>query len=192
MKKSRFWILLLGLILAGHAHCETLFKWTDSNGKVHYSASIPPDAVKGSYEKMDKTLGKKILSERELSQEEVKAQEAQKRKDEETKRIEKELAAKRQALLQRFRSESEFDTEIAKIEDDYRMFIEKTETEISNFKKQLSTVSQSANPDKVELARLRKEIEDRKVFIERRRSDKEQRIEKIIFEKKEWLEAKKS
>lgn len=166
-----------------------LYKWTDTNGKVHYSTSIPPDAVKGEYEKMDKGLGKKSVSGRELTKEEVEQLEVQKKKALEAEKLEKELNAKRQAILQRYRAADEFDLEIEKIDTDYKNFISKTQTEIDNYKKQIISLSSSANPDRVEIARVRKEIEDRKVFIEKRKADKEQKIEKINFEKNLWIEA---
>ena len=68
--KNLYVISVLVFLLIGFSVEAKLYKWTDENGKVHYSDKMPPDQIKNAHEKLsDQGLVKEKV-ERELTDEE--------------------------------------------------------------------------------------------------------------------------
>lgn len=87
MKKFRYFVLLPALLVATAAVAERTFKWTDSEGQVHYGNRVPPE-----YAQMER----KVINEQGRT---VKVYEAAKTPDERAA-AEKaaELEARKKAL----------------------------------------------------------------------------------------------
>ena len=179
--------LVMGSI--GSVKAQSLYKWVDSSGKVHYSTSVPPDAVTGKYEKFKPTSSKKEVSPAQLSKEEAviaeKEMEIKKIKAEE----EKEKASKRKALVDRYRSDKDFDDLISAAKKEYASITEVVKKEQDTLEEKLNAQISSKTPNRLEIAKLRSEIEEKKTFIDKRRDELNVKIVKIQSEKTEWQEA---
>ncbi|MBD8527022.1 DUF4124 domain-containing protein [Pseudomarimonas arenosa] len=90
--KASILTLAVTLALAGvsaDVHAQKLYRWTDKDGKVHYSDHVPPDAVENARDELNKSGLKVGEVDRALTPAELEAQ---------RKQLEAEaLAAKQQA-----------------------------------------------------------------------------------------------
>jgi hypothetical protein len=100
------WAVAL-LALAGAAGATT-YKWTDENGKVHYSDKAPADAPSGTTV-LDKQARPVKKIEAPPSPEELKAKAEQEQRARTEAREREEQARKDRALLQSYTSENEID-----------------------------------------------------------------------------------
>ena len=196
MSKIRFlplgiWVSVGLTGLPFSATASDLYKWTDPAGKTHYSTTVPPDAVRGEYQKMNPSLTNKQISKAEMTQAERDLAEQNRKKMKEQEQTEKELKAKRTALLERYKSDEEFTAEIKATEADYERMVAKSLVEIKALEKNITVLSAQTPPNKLGIAKERRELEERTSFIEKRKIEKESRVEKLNADKKEWLEAKK-
>ena len=98
---------VLALALATPAGAAT-YKWTDEDGKVHYSDKAPPEAPKGAAV-LDKQGRQVKQIEAPPSPEELKAKADAEEKQRAMQRTRDEQARKDRALLQSYTSENEID-----------------------------------------------------------------------------------
>ena len=91
-------VATLLILLCGQASAQTVFRWTDENGQVHYSQSIPPEHVHRGYERIGpggivlervvRALTAEEIAEREaLAAERARQAEEQARQQEQDRRI---------------------------------------------------------------------------------------------------------
>lgn len=106
--KNLYILCVLVLMLAGFSAEAKLYKWTDENGKVHYSDKMPPDQIKNAHEQLNKHGVVKEQVSRELTDEEkiAQADEIKKRRElAEQQRLEAErLARERNTILMSYSS----------------------------------------------------------------------------------------
>ncbi len=106
--KNLYVISVLVFLLIGFSVEAKLYKWTDENGKVHYSDKMPPDQIKNAHEKLsDQGLVKEKV-ERDLTDEEKSAQAAsikeQRELAEQQARDKARLAKERNTILMSYSS----------------------------------------------------------------------------------------
>ncbi|NEP59897.1 MAG: DUF4124 domain-containing protein [Symploca sp. SIO2G7] len=41
------------LLACAHAHAQTVYRWVDENGEVHYSQTLPPDRVRAAHDQLE-------------------------------------------------------------------------------------------------------------------------------------------
>ena len=104
--RRALWAVAL-LAVAGAASAAT-YKWTDENGKVHYSDKAPADAPAGTTV-LDKQARPVKKIEAPPSAEELKAKAEQEQRARTEAREREEQARKDRALLQSYTSENEID-----------------------------------------------------------------------------------
>jgi len=105
-------IALLGAWLALGAQAVAaagLYKWTDDHGMVHYSDTIPPEAVDKGTVVLDKQGRQVKKIERALTPAEVKEKEADEERQRAIAKAREERARKDLALLQSYSSAEEID-----------------------------------------------------------------------------------
>ncbi len=73
--------LLIALVACGSAEAQKLYRWTDKDGKVHYSDHVPPEAVENARDELNKSGMKVGGVDRALTAEELAA-DKQRRKTE--------------------------------------------------------------------------------------------------------------
>lgn len=99
--------LFLGLAMAAHA---ATYRWVDSDGRVHYSDTIPPQQAGMGHQELDKQgrVLKDVERTKRTAEEQRRAEEARLRAERERQR---ELEEKRRdrALLSSYTSEAEID-----------------------------------------------------------------------------------
>jgi chromosome segregation ATPase len=86
----RFFLILNLLLLAGALSAQTVYKWVDENGEVHYSQTLPPERSQDAH---DRLTGEGLVAERvdrvktadELA--ELEAERAQRKEQAEQERI---------------------------------------------------------------------------------------------------------
>jgi Domain of unknown function (DUF4124) len=99
----------VALLSLSHSACAQLYKWTDENGKVHYSDSVPPSANDRARKEIRSDGIVKGQIDRALTPEERRAA-AQKAAEDEKVRIAKEERERREkALLTSYSSVEEYD-----------------------------------------------------------------------------------
>lgn len=178
-------LALFGLAM-NSAGAQTLYKWTDERGVIHYSATVPPEASKKSIDEM--RYGRVVRrTEAQLSPEELKARQDKELKEAETRRKEREQATRLKILHERYGSLEALDAEIAKTVLDFlkkrspllaltanlQTDIEKYEqkgakNEAAQVKKQLqnaqAALASVSDEERVAVGKLQ---EDRRLWIER-------------------------
>jgi hypothetical protein len=101
--------LALPALLAAQATAEKkLYRWTDADGKVHYTDSLPPEAVNQARAELSASTGLvRAEVERALSAEERRALEAQAATDAEAKRRLENSQRAEEAKVSAFRTEED-------------------------------------------------------------------------------------
>jgi hypothetical protein len=98
---------LLAFAAGGAAHAAT-YKWTDEDGKVHYSDKAPPEAPKGAAV-LDKQGRQVKKIDAPLAPEEVKAKADEEERQKAAAKARDDQARKDRALMQSYTSENEID-----------------------------------------------------------------------------------
>ncbi len=102
-------LLVLPLVVFAANASAQLYKWTDENGKVHYSDTVPPSATDRARKEMrpDGTVKKQV--DRALTQEERRIAAAKAAEDEKERIAREERERKDRALLSTYTSLVDFD-----------------------------------------------------------------------------------
>ena len=130
-----FVYLFISLLLLPAFAEAALYRWVDSNGKVHYSDQVPPEHAKHERKVIDEASGRTIDTiERSKTQEELLELKQLKKQRAEEKRREKMQASKDRVLLLTYQSVNEIvaarDTKLSTIElaKEHAMDSRKTQT----------------------------------------------------------------
>ncbi len=109
MSRTRAFALALPLVCGVASVSAQLYKWTDENGKVHYSDTVPPSATDRARKEMrpDGTVKKQV--ERSLTPEERRIAAAKAAEDEKERTAREERERKDRALLSTYTSLVDFD-----------------------------------------------------------------------------------
>ncbi|MEJ2575264.1 MAG: DUF4124 domain-containing protein [Gammaproteobacteria bacterium] len=101
--------LLIGLLLAGSLEAGKLYRWTDAEGRVHYSDRVPPEHVEQAHDRLN-TQGMAVEHlERAKTAEEIAREQELARLRSEQQRILEEQRARDEVLLKTFRSEEDLE-----------------------------------------------------------------------------------
>lgn len=105
----RVGLLALPLLVAAASASAQLYKWTDENGKVHYSDTVPPNATDRARKEMrpDGTVKKQV--ERALTPEERRIAAAKAAEEEKERTVREERERRDRALLSTYTSLADFD-----------------------------------------------------------------------------------
>jgi hypothetical protein len=177
MAFNKFQSVLRATMLAASACCAfsasaQLYKWTDENGKVHYSDTVPPSANDRARKEMRTDGTVKGQIDRALSPEERRAA-ALKKADEEKEQIAKsERDRKEKALLTSYSSIEEYDRVRAR--DLAQVQSENTAIENRMF---------VAQNQRAELLKVAPKNNAQKLANERERADVNKRIEDLTKER---------
>lgn len=114
-------LLVAGMMwLCGSAHAAKLYKWVDENGMVHFSDSIPPQAIKKQHSEIDQRGFETRNVEAAKTPAKIEEMKRQQALNAEQDRLAKERAEQDRILLDTFSSEDEIiaarDRQIATIE----------------------------------------------------------------------------
>lgn len=108
MRRSALAVLLLPLAFAAFdAQAQKLYRWTDKDGKVHYTDQLPPEAAKDAREQLNQQGVVVERTERALSDEEKSARAVDDAKAAEQRRIDEEKAKMDAVLVGSYPSESD-------------------------------------------------------------------------------------
>ncbi|TAG01651.1 MAG: DUF4124 domain-containing protein [Betaproteobacteria bacterium] len=101
--------LVLSCVVAfGAAHAQ-LYKWTDANGKVHYSDTVPPEANNSARKQMDSDGLVRAQIERAQTQEERRVAAIKAEEDRKARVIVEERERRDKALVSTYTSLADFD-----------------------------------------------------------------------------------
>ncbi len=115
--------LLALLLAAGMAHAA-MYRWVDSNGRVHYGDTLPPTYQKSGASEMDKqgNVIKRTQSEAERRAEAERQAEEQRRREEQNKQAQFD-----RALTQTYTTEAEIDLARDRALEHHKLVIKSTE-----------------------------------------------------------------
>ena len=97
----------LGAMLAASVTQAQMYRWTDEEGRVHYSDSPPPEAARQERQILDERGLRRGVLERPRTPEEIEEARRQEEAEEERRRAEAEQERRDRILLQSFGSERE-------------------------------------------------------------------------------------
>ena len=97
----------LGAMLATSVTQAQMYRWTDEEGRVHYSDSPPPEAARQERQILDERGLRRGVIERARTPEEIEEARRQEEAEEERRRAEAEQERRDRILLQSFGSERE-------------------------------------------------------------------------------------
>lgn len=102
--------LLVALIgFTGSADAQKLYRWTDKDGKVHYSDHVPPEAIENARDELSKSGMKVGEVSRALTPEELAAEKERRKTEEERLAAEAEQAKRDNILLSSYGSLAELE-----------------------------------------------------------------------------------
>lgn len=140
----RFVLALSLALLAGGVMAAKLYRWVDENGKVHYSDTVPPQAMQREHSRLNER-GIEVERESAVQTEEERARaEEVERLRKEQQRLAAEQKAKDAALLRTFRSEDDIvltrDGKLAAVDAQIQL----SQSNIKRLKRQLADMQQNA------------------------------------------------
>lgn len=118
------------LLAAGMAHAA-MYRWVDSNGRVHYSDTLPPNYRQSGAAEMDKqgNVIKRTQSEAERRAEAARQAEARRLREEQAKQAQLD-----RALTQTYTSEAEIDLARDRALEFHKLAIKSAETRVGAVK----------------------------------------------------------
>lgn len=182
---KRSGLLLAGLLLCCVVHAQTVYRWTDANGLIHYGHAVPPEHRARGYDRLgpDGTVVERI--EPEIAPEERARRIAQRALQAELEAEQQDQAARDRLLLAAYRNEQDlqnnlnwrlenFDNQRTALEtslEHSRGRFESLVAQAASMKRRDQPVSdsleESINATRAEIRRLQKAIDD----LEERRTE---------------------
>lgn len=150
-------VLLCGLLAAGAADAKKLYKWTDKDGKVHYSDQLPPEAVEQARQEFNKDGQQVKAVERALTPEEKAAADAAKAEAEAARKAAEEAEKFDRMLLMSYPTEAD-------IERSYTERLEVNSRNIDTARSSLASQEKSLNAllaHAADLERAGKPVDDK-------------------------------
>jgi len=178
-------LFLLVALAVPSALASKMYKWTDADGNVHYSSSLPPEQARQGHSRLNEQGVGVEQKDRAKTPEEIAREQELERLRAEQQRLIDEQRAKDQVLLRTFRSEDDivltrdgkiatFDTQIRLTQKNINMLKTRLldqQTQAANWEKQGRPLTQN-HLDSME--GTRREIEDSYASILRREEAKEE------------------
>jgi hypothetical protein len=177
------------------AHAAT-YKWTDEDGKVHYSDKAPPEAPKGATV-LDKQARPVKKIEAPLTPEQLKAKADEDERQKTIARERDEQARKDRALMASYTSENEIDLARNRAVSTLESQIKSAQTFIETLTKQQKTIatrkqSYAGKPLPIELEResagVEAELSQQNIVIRQKQEELEMVAAKYDTIKQRWRE----
>lgn len=137
-------VLMLSLALASQTVWATMYKWVDDKGEVHYSDTLPPQAVNSSTSELNK--GGQVVKSRAaaLTPEQRKAQEDAEKAKQEAAEKQKEQARHDNALLDSYTTEADIDMARDRNLQATQVLIDSTQVRIKSIQDRLAGLNKTA------------------------------------------------
>ena len=159
-----------------------LYRWTDKDGKVHYTDQLPAEAVKDKQEELNNQGMPVRTTERARTAEEQKAWEAEQAKLEEERKIAEEKAKMDAVLIGSYPTEADLDRAYKERFDLLEQSLESARVGIRSQEKSLAELLAHAadlerNAQKVpvaitdSIARTRDQVNEQRAYLERREKE---------------------
>ena len=197
--------LCLGIVLAGAAALtiaagpSKMYKWVDDKGVVHYTDSLPPDAVdKGNVElnKQGITVGK---TEPNATPEQRRAREAEAERAKQDAKDQQEAARLDRALLDSYTSEQDIELAKSRSLRTIEQSVESARAYIAQLTKRKEAMAAAkVNPNdknaaaanERELARINSDLDHQQEFLTRKQTEMNNLIARYDNDKERWRAAK--
>ncbi len=175
--------LLLSTVASDAQAQRKLYRWTDSQGKVHYTDSLPPEAVKDKQEELN-SLGMPVkVTERERTPEEQAAWEAEQARLAQERKLAEEKAKMDAVLLASYPTESDLERAYRERFDLIEQSVESARVGIRSQEKSLAELLDHAadlerNGQKVprtildSLARARSQVDEQRGYLTKRETER--------------------
>lgn len=202
-----FSLTLAALLLTGalDAAAQKLYRWTDKDGKVHYSDQIPPEAVERAHEQLNQQGMTVDRVERALSAEERAAFEAAQKELEAQRKLQREKEQSDSILLGSYGSEAElkrtYDERFELVEQSIvsaRTGVKSQEKSLAELTAHAADLESQGRPVpetiKSSLQLARKQVQQQREYLAKREADKaalQQEYESILARYRE-LKAKQA
>jgi hypothetical protein len=173
------------------------YKWTDEDGKVHYSDKAPPEAPKGGAAVLDKQGRQVKKIEAPLSPEAIKAKAEEDERQKAAAKARDDQARKDRALMQSYTSENEIDLARQRAVSTLEAQIASAQTYTETLQRQQKAVAgrkqaYAGKPIPIELEResasLEEEISRQNILVRQKSEELTMVAEKYDTIKQRWRE----
>lgn len=178
-------MLLACLFYAPYSFAQTLYKWVDDKGIVHYSATIPPEYSK---KPVDEIRGGRVVRRQDgqLTEQEIRNRQLAKEKEAEVLRKEREYTTRIRILRERYPDVESLDQEINRVESN---FIEKTAPVLSLLTRLRNDLKRlEAQNQKADAAQVKNQIESMQTALVGIHEEEKIALDKLKDDRKAWIE----
>jgi uncharacterized protein (DUF342 family) len=177
-------VLALPLLLAGTADAQKLYRWVDAEGKVHYTDSLPPEAVDSAREELNQQGMAVNRVERALTDEERAALADERAKQAEMAALQAEKEKMDAVLIGSYPSEVDLQRSYSERFDLLDQSVEAARVGIRSQEKSLTdllahaaNIEREGRPVPATVASsinaARKQVADQRAFLAKRESERE-------------------
>ena len=161
-----------------------LYKWIDESGRVHYSTSIPPEAIENKIDILDRGLIKKHSDAQKTPQQIEQDRQEQIKKDQ-LKKEEEENAKRYKILQQRYKQPQQFDEDLVKLNEEWDKRLLPLTQKQTRLKDEIKTAQNLKNKDL--LASLKSDEKKNDELIESFESQRQADIMRNQKDKSLWI-----
>lgn len=177
MKGCRLIITAIALFIAGEAMTQTVYRWVDDEGEVHYGHGVPPEHADKGYDVLGRDGSVRRTVEPALSPEEIAELRAQRRQEAEQEKARRSQEAHDRMLLATYSSEQDLidslEAEIASLNSQRTSINTAIHSLENRFESLVARAAEYSRDDRPVPASLEESIDETRNEIRRLRADLE-------------------